>query len=590
MARVISAGWVSGSITPSRLRLYHLLFILFTTVAATGVAAPSVLSQQTLYETSATVQFKATPALVVEGKASPTLDAIQQQLGEILKARYPGLGSRSRGLGFNVIDSDKVQIVAFTPSATESTTLANEAAEGLARRMYAVEGMPILRDLLGKQMQASLEGHPTRTREHLLLRQIIATDALYGGIAPTRGERSFEDLSAEERNAVTRAMEIQYDLTDLDWQKADRTIAQGGDAAVLEAARADRKRAADRKVALRVTLGYLYDTYRTEFNSTAQSGPVFVAARATDPIAIPTYTVYKLLVAALVGFLGGLFTVMLDRAVGIAGKLAELWAYRDLMRNMVMRDLRARYKNSILGYFWSLINPLLTMLIFWLVFSVLLRNNIPMFPVFLIVALLPWSFAVTSVSSGMRSILDNSHLVSKVYFPREILPITVVLANLVNYILALPMMFLVMAGVQLVQLNQLNFSWTFAFLPVLVIIQIIFLIGLTLLLSTVAVFFRDTIHIIDILLQLWMFLTPVFYTLETVTQGNVLAATAVRWLNPMASLIDFYRDILYGQATGPTPGIPALDGVFRTLITSLVLLAIGAYVFHRYSGRFGEEL
>jgi lipopolysaccharide transport system permease protein len=106
----------------------------------------------------------------------------------------------------------------------------------------------------------------------------------------------------------------------------------------------------------------------------------------------------------------------------------------------------------------------------------------------------------------------------------------------------------------------------------------------------VAVFFRDTTHIIDILIQLWIFLTPVFYTLETVTQGNLVAATAVRWLNPMASLVDFYRDILYGQASNPIPGIPALDGVLRTLLTALVILAVGAYVFHRNSARFGEEL
>jgi lipopolysaccharide transport system permease protein len=256
----------------------------------------------------------------------------------------------------------------------------------------------------------------------------------------------------------------------------------------------------------------------------------------------------------------------------------------------VMRDLKARYKQSLLGYFWSLINPLMTMLIFWLVFSVLLRNDIPMFPVFLLVALLPWNFAVTSVSGGMRSVLDNSNLVKKVYFPREILPITTVLSNLANYLLALPVMFLVMAGIQLTVLGHLQFSWSFAFLPVIIVIQVILLIGMALLLSTIAVFFRDTTHIIDILIQLWIFLTPVFYSLDVVTKGNAIAAKVVRWLNPMASLIDFYRDILYGQPTNPAPGLPAIDGVFRTLLTALVILAVGAYVFHRYSPHFGEEL
>jgi lipopolysaccharide transport system permease protein len=336
---------------------------------------------------------------------------------------------------------------------------------------------------------------------------------------------------------------------------------------------------------------HLYDTYNTRFDVRSQA-PAFLSQDANTASAIPTYTLLKLLIAGAFGLVGGVVTVLLDRTVGIARKLIELWAYRELIRNMVARDLKARYKNSILGYFWSLLNPLMTMLIFWLVFSVLLRNDIPMFPIFLLVGLLPWNFAVTSVSGGMRAIIDNSNLVKKVYFPREILPITVVLANLVNYLLALPVMLLVMAGIQLTVLHHLQFSWTFAFLPVILMIQIVFLFGVTLFLSTIAIFFRDTTHIIDIFIQLWIFLTPVFYSLEAVTQGNVIAAKAVRWLNPMASLVDFYRDILYGQPNNPipTPGLPALDGVFRTLLTALVILAIGAYVFHHNSGRFGEEI
>jgi lipopolysaccharide transport system permease protein len=319
-------------------------------------------------------------------------------------------------------------------------------------------------------------------------------------------------------------------------------------------------------------------------------GAVVVAREATAAATIPTYKPHKLALAALVGLIGGLLTVLIDRQVGVLLKLRELWNYRQLIVNMIGRDLKARYKSSLLGYIWSLLNPLLTMAVFWVVFGLLMPGSVAMFPVFLIVALLPWSFAVTSVSGGMRSLLDNANLIKKVYFPREILPIAVVLSNFVNYLLALPMMFLVMAGVQLVTIGHLNFSWTFAFLPVIIAIQIIFLIGVALLLSTSAVFFRDTTHIVDILLQLWIFLTPVFFSLEQIVSPTW--ARLVRWLNPMASIIDFYRDILYGQATNPNPvpGLPALDGVFRTLLTALVILALGAYVFHRNSSRFGEEI
>ena len=592
MARLATTGWVSGQVAPSRLRLLHLIFMLFAALAAVAIAAPSVLTQRTLYAAQATVQWdmQRFPSLVQDGGTGAELSGMQEQLGEILRDRYEGLGSRIRGLDYRVDGPDRLVVVAFTPSVSESITLADEAATGLVQRIYASAGMPLLRDILGYQLQVSLEGRPALSDEDVLMRRLILTNALHGGVTPMRQARSVAELDPLQQAAVIRALEVQYDLTALDWRDADRTVTNARDEAQRADARTRRKGAQDALLAEKLALDYLYNNYGSVVHQPSEPQPAFVAVAASGARAIPAYRALKLMIAAAVGLLGGFFAVLLDRSVGIAAKLQELWAYRELIRNMVRRDLKARYKGSLLGYFWSLLNPLMTMLIFWLVFSVLLQSGIPMFPVFLIVALLPWNFAVTAVSGGMRSILDNAHLVKKVYFPREILPITVVLANLVNYVLALPIMFLVMAGVQLRVLGHLQFSWTFAFLPVILAIQVIFLIGVSLLLSTVAIFFRDTTHIIDILIQLWIFLTPVFYSLEAVTRGNLFAAQVVRWLNPMASLVDFYRDILYGQATNPVPGLPALDGVFRTLLTALVILAIGAYVFYRTSPRFGEEL
>ncbi len=597
MARVATTGWVSGSVAPARLHLYHLIFMVVATLAAAAIAAPSILAQRTLYTAQASVRvdLRSFPWLVEKATQSPTLRDLEAQLGEVLTDKYEGLGSRRRGIDYRLVGAEAgaaaIQVVVFTPFVTESMALANDAAEGLARRIYAVQGTTVLRDILGRQLQASLEGHPVRSREEVLLRQLILTGALYGGVTPTKSAGSgLADVTPDQRNAIARALEVQYELTQHDLRRAEGVIAHGGNPDEVAQAIAKRKGASDALIALGLSEKYLYDTYHTRWQNPRQQGAAFIAAPATGATVIPTYSLLKLLVAGLVGLLGGLFAVLLDRAVGIATKLEELWAYRELIRNMVVRDLKARYKSSILGYVWSLLNPLMMMLIFWFVFSVLLRNGIPMYPVFLIVALLPWNFAVTAVTGGMRAILDNSHLVKKVYFPREILPIAVVLANLVNYLLALPVMLLVMAAVQLSVVHHLQFSWTFFFLPVILGIQIVFLIGVTLLLSTMAVFFRDTTHIVDILVQLWMFLTPIFFSLESVTRGNLAVAKAVRWLNPMASIVDFYRDILYGQAANPAPGLPALDGVFRTLLTALVILAIGAYVFHRNSGRFGEEI
>ena len=589
MARVAASGWVSGSVAPSRLRLYHIIFMIAAAITAVAVAAPSVLSQRTLYRSSAVVRYDPAtfPDLVAGGKPSEALHLQQENLGGVLsQTRYPSL--RQNSLAYSYPAPGEIAVIAVAPDAALASSIARDAAEGLVRRIYAISGLPLLRDVLGHTYQAALERHPFQNREDRLLSSLLQTQAI-PGVVPQRGERSLDDLTPTEIHAVTRALEVQEELVLLDLRGAEQAEQQARGEVERQAAREKQRGALSALTVVRLLTRHSYDTYQTRFDVRSPA-PAFLQQDASTGIAIPNYPLLKLLLAGALGLAGGVITVLLDRSVGIATKLAELWAYRELVRNMVMRDLKARYKQSILGYFWSLLNPLMTMLIFWLVFSVLLRNDIPMFPIFLLVALLPWNFAVASVSGGMRAIIDNANLVKKVYFPREILPITAVLANLVNYLLALPIMFLVMAGIQLVVLNEIRFSWTFAFLPVILMIQVVFLIGVTLFLSTVAIFFRDTTHIIDIFIQLWIFLTPVFYSLEVVTQGNVVAAKAVRWLNPMASLIDFYRDILYGQPGNPVPGLPALDGVFRTLLTALVILAIGAYTFHRNSAHFGEEI
>ncbi len=609
MARLGTLDYNSRRALPVRVRLLHWLVVLGAALAAVVIALPSVLRQPTLYTASATVRYDPAmfPNLVADGKASDTLLAQQQNLGGVLeKTKYETL--RQYGLAYTYPTASDITITAVGRSPQVATDIANDAADGLARRIEATQGLPLLRKVVGQEIRLALQGGapveceaavlravvsgqrpPVMACEQRLLRELFLTQAV-PAVAPVQGNTSFANMTPSERSAVARALEV------LDGQiRYDQRIAE----AVLRG----RPTSAERLQALDVIAGTpnklradraLIEYMNTAFDTAATmrgGGTVFVAEDATEAAAIPTYKPLKLGIAALVGMIGGVLAVLIDRQVGVMLKLQELWSYRQLMLNMVGRDLKARYKNSLLGYIWSLLNPLLTMLVFWVVFGLLMpANPIPMYPVFLIVALLPWSFAVTSVSGGMRAILDNSNLIKKVYFPREILPITVVLSNFVNYLLALPMMFLIMAGVQWATIGQLTLSWSFIFLPMIIIIQLIFLIGVTLLLSTTAVFFRDTTHIIDILLQLWIFLTPVFFSLEAIVSPTW--ARLVRWLNPMASIIDFYRDVLYGQATNtiPVPGFPALDGVFRTLLTALVILAFGSYVFHRYSGRFGEEI
>jgi lipopolysaccharide transport system permease protein len=588
MAGLATADYSGRQLRSVRVRALHWLLVALACATAVAVALPSLLTQPPYYLSTATVQFDpaAFPELLdAQGRPTPALDEQMQNLGEVLRlTRFPEL--RQRGLAFESPAPNTIVVKGQALDADRASAIAQAAAENLTRRLYAINGLPILRDVLGYADRASFERRPFAGEEDRLLTMLLETKAI-DGVAPQSGAPSLAALTPSQRDAVTRALEVRFDQIEADLQNAIRIQRTSRDAAELAQAREQQRGAEAARRAVLSCLTYIEATYNNSFDVYTQSAAAF-AARATPATLIPTYVTLKLLIAAFVGLAGGLLTVLIDRQVGILAKLQELWSYRELMRNMIVRDLKARYKNSALGYIWSLLNPLLMMLVFWIVFSLLLGSAIPMFPVFLIVALLPWNFAVTAVSGGMRSILDNANLVKKVYFPRDLLPITVVLSNLINYLLALPVMFLVMAVVQWSTLGHLNFSWSFAFLPVIILIQTIFLIGMALLLSTSAIFFRDTTHLVDIFIQLWFFLTPVFFALEQI--ATPVQAKIVRWLNPMASIIDFYRDILYGQATNPTPGLPALDGVFRTLLTALLVLAIGAYVFHRNSGRFGEEI
>src|SRR4051794_13404624 len=158
MARIASTSWVSGGqVTPTRLRLYHILFMIATALAAVAIAAPSVLAQQTVYESTAIVHLDPAtfPGLLNGGSPTQPLLDMEAQLGEVLGSRYEGLGSRLRGLTYHIHAPDTIEVVAFTPYVTETVKLTNEASEGLARRIYAGVGTPLLRDILGQQLQDS---------------------------------------------------------------------------------------------------------------------------------------------------------------------------------------------------------------------------------------------------------------------------------------------------------------------------------------------------------------------------------------------------------------------------------------------------
>jgi lipopolysaccharide transport system permease protein len=613
MARLaIPSSW-AGALIRQRgpLRTYQWLWLLLCAAGALLTAGPRILSQPVVYTTAAAVQLDTRPdggryrELYTSGQPDDDFNAVREMAVALLRARadYAALGSPTLGLAFHPQADGRVLVAANGPNASAAQALADDAAEALARNARAAGGREIMRQLMGWELKVSLDGNPPATEFQRRLRTIIQTSAfpLNRPTEPVPTHITVDQLQPEDVSDLTRALEVRDEqIARIDLPNLDRRMRSAPSQAATLIER-ERQQLVDGRAGIQGALDYLYRTYSASFNPDAQSA-AYRSARAQPGTEIPRYIVPLLALAALVGLVLGGIGVAVDRSAGVMPKLRELWGYRELIRNLVLRDLRVRYKGSALGYLWTQLAPLLMMAVFWFVFSFIQPQQIAMFPVFLIVGLLPWNFCNEAVAGGARSVIDNANLIKKVFFPREVLPLVSVCSSLVNYLLSLPMMFLVMAVVQLLypplreQGRLFNFAPTIAYLPVLIGIQMLFLAGVALFMSALAVHFRDFVHLIGILLQFWFFLTPVVYSLDAlrVSIGGVALAQVARWLNPMASLIEFYREILYGNTVQgsqvPTPGLPALTSVLRVLITALVALAFGYWFFQRRSGQFGEEI
>ena len=255
-----------------------------------------------------------------------------------------------------------------------------------------------------------------------------------------------------------------------------------------------------------------------------------------------------------------------------AYSLRAAWGYRDLLRHLVLRDLRHKYKGSSLGFVWSLLHPLLMAAVYTLAFRYIAPNKIEHFTVFLLSGLLPWMFFSAALSGAAGSIVDNSPLVRKVAFPRLILPLSAVASQFVQFVLmyavivALSAMFSVGASLSLI-----------ALIP-LIALQVLFTAGLALTLSTAYVFARDTRHLLDIGLQVWFWITPVVYSAALVPAalGRVL-----RW-NPMAYFISGYHDIIVSHT------LPTLMAFIALTLVAGATATFGWLVFARFQRRFAE--
>lgn len=261
--------------------------------------------------------------------------------------------------------------------------------------------------------------------------------------------------------------------------------------------------------------------------------------------------------------------------IGMLLMFCNIYRYREMLINMVRRELRGKYKGSILGFLWTFINPLLQLVVYTIVFSNIMRMGVSNYEIFLFVALIPWMFFSTSVLSGAGSIIYNQSLVTKIYFPREILPLSVVTSNFINMIYC---SVIVLAVVLFYHMN-LNLEVWFM-LPVIAFIEYILVIGIVLIVSALTVYFRDLEHILGIIIMAWQFLPPVMYPESFVPSQY----QAILYLNPMTPIIISFRDVLYYGK------MPVVENLVYAFLWSLIIFICGFLLFGKLQKDFAEEL
>ncbi|MGI8855155.1 MAG: ABC transporter permease [Thermomicrobiales bacterium] len=265
-------------------------------------------------------------------------------------------------------------------------------------------------------------------------------------------------------------------------------------------------------------------------------------------------------------------------SAGLLGRLRTLFERRDLIWELTARNLKVRYRRSVFGFLWAILNPLLNALVFGFVFGVLLKSSIDRFVLFVLIGFMAWGAFAASVLESMAVITGSSALVARVRFPHEVLPISTVLANMINLVLAaLPSIFVVMAITHSPLHPQL------ILFPLVLICLFAFSLGVGFMSAAANVFFRDTRNFLDVVISLWFFLTPIIYNLDAVFVTPRLQRL-VYWLNPMASLITLLRHMFY------TGYWDAPSFLLRTTVACFAVLIAGWVFFAKLSERFVEEL
>ncbi len=258
----------------------------------------------------------------------------------------------------------------------------------------------------------------------------------------------------------------------------------------------------------------------------------------------------------------------------VVDEIRELMSYRDLVRNLVRRNITARYKRSVLGIFWTLLDPLLMMMIMAVVFTALFAKSIPAYPVFLLSGIVIWNFFAQASTQAMMDFMYSGSLVAQVYMPKSVFTFSAIGTHLVNLLLACIPLFLIDIFV------GRPFTPAILFLPVSLLLVSLFTLGVGLLISSLAVFFADMVNIFTLSLQLLMFLSGVFFNVESLPES---LQTIVSFLPTFQMVTIFRYPIYYGE-------IPPIGSLMYFTTWTMVMLILGLYVFTRLSDEYAYRV
>ena len=254
----------------------------------------------------------------------------------------------------------------------------------------------------------------------------------------------------------------------------------------------------------------------------------------------------------------------------------DLYNYRELLKTSVKKDIGGKYKHSFLGVLWSFINPLLQILVYALIFPLVMKNggSYKDYTVFMVCGLIPWAYFTTVINRASFIMIENGNILKKVYFPRSILPLSLVTSETINFLVSciIILAFIVIKG--------FGISKFILFFPLVLLIQYVLLLGIALIFSAITVYMRDIQHFIGVVLQLLFYATPIVYSIDTIPEN-------FRWIlkwNPMTYIIEGYRAIFYNQT------MPDLKSLGILGIISIIILIVGYLLFNKLQKRFAEEL